>query len=382
MNLNNWRNWGTNILIRLGFVDQYAYAYQEQDYFIDNTEEEEDKVLAPTFYEFRIGKFFKDTLGKVAKGASNAAKNIFGSPAKKVITNTSTPYDDTHIRNQLAALSKQMTDWGTQQQAFEDAWGKELDERYETNLGNWQSAEDAAAKNTQLLEALQSSTNRTQDILAGQIGGLTGQFGDLSGQLGDFRGDLGTLSQTQAAQNQVFADQIQGMGTDFSSQLAGLSQDLGSGLAGNQAAFQNALGILKGDVTGQIGNVSADILGQLGEAKDQWGGDITKLSDKFSGLGDTLSGQGKDIVSIRDNLLQQGSSIGDLEAGIGKLGADYAALSDADKQQVNMLYDLAAQGKGVKGVKTSKGLTFTSPRGLGTSGLGRDSLTFGSLNLA
>ena len=354
MNLNNWRNWGTNILIRLGFVDQYAYAYQEQDYFIDNTEEEEEKVLAPTFYEFRIGKFFSN-VGK-------AVKNIISPPKPSVtnITNTSTPYDDTHIRNQLSALAQQMTDWSTQQQSFEDTWTKELDDRYNTNISNWQATQNA-------LEGLQSSTNQTHDILAGQIGGLGDQFGNLSGQLGDFRGDLGTLSQTQAAQ---------------SGQLADLSKDLGTGLAGNQAAFQNALGILKGDVTGQIGNVSANILGQLGEAKDQWGGDITKLSDQFSGLGDTLSGQGKDIVSIRDNLLQQGSSIGDLEAGIGKLGADYAALSDSDKKQVNMLYDLAAQGKGVKGVKTSKGLTFTSPRGAGTSGLGRDSLTFGSLNLA
>ena len=54
MNLNNWRNWGTNALIRLGFRDQYAHAFAEQDYFVEDTEEEVS--LAPTFLEFKIGK--------------------------------------------------------------------------------------------------------------------------------------------------------------------------------------------------------------------------------------------------------------------------------------------------------------------------------------
>ena len=54
MNLNNWRNWGTNTLIRLGFRDQYAHAFAEQDYFVEDTEEEVS--LAPTFLEFKIGK--------------------------------------------------------------------------------------------------------------------------------------------------------------------------------------------------------------------------------------------------------------------------------------------------------------------------------------
>jgi len=54
MNLNNWRNWGTNALIRLGFRDQYAHAFAEQDYFVEDTEEEVS--LAPTFFELRIGK--------------------------------------------------------------------------------------------------------------------------------------------------------------------------------------------------------------------------------------------------------------------------------------------------------------------------------------
>jgi len=54
MNLNNWRNWHTNLMIRLGFQDQFAYAFAEQDYFVEDTEEEVS--LAPTFLEIRIGK--------------------------------------------------------------------------------------------------------------------------------------------------------------------------------------------------------------------------------------------------------------------------------------------------------------------------------------
>jgi len=54
MNLNNWRNWGTNLMIRFGFRDQYAHAFIEQDYFVEDTEEEVD--LAPTVFELRIGR--------------------------------------------------------------------------------------------------------------------------------------------------------------------------------------------------------------------------------------------------------------------------------------------------------------------------------------
>ena len=54
MNLNNWRNWGTNLSIRLGFRDQFAHAFVEQDYFVEDTTEEVS--LAPTFLEFKIGR--------------------------------------------------------------------------------------------------------------------------------------------------------------------------------------------------------------------------------------------------------------------------------------------------------------------------------------
>ena len=54
MNLNNWRNWHTNLMIRLGFRDQFAHAFVEQDYFVEDIEEEVS--LAPTFLELKIGK--------------------------------------------------------------------------------------------------------------------------------------------------------------------------------------------------------------------------------------------------------------------------------------------------------------------------------------
>ena len=54
MNLRNWRNWGTNLMIRLGFKDLYAHAFVEQDYYVKDTTEEVS--LAPTFLEFKIGR--------------------------------------------------------------------------------------------------------------------------------------------------------------------------------------------------------------------------------------------------------------------------------------------------------------------------------------
>ena len=54
MNLRNWRNWGTNLMIRLGFKDLYAHAFVEQDYYVKDTAEEVS--LAPTFLEFKIGR--------------------------------------------------------------------------------------------------------------------------------------------------------------------------------------------------------------------------------------------------------------------------------------------------------------------------------------
>ena len=54
MNLNNWKNWGTNLLIRFGLQDPYyAHGFSESDSVIENTEED---ILSKTFLEFKIGK--------------------------------------------------------------------------------------------------------------------------------------------------------------------------------------------------------------------------------------------------------------------------------------------------------------------------------------
>jgi hypothetical protein len=54
MNLNNWKNWGTNLLIRFGLQDPYyAHGFVESDSVIENTEEDS---LIKTFFELRIGK--------------------------------------------------------------------------------------------------------------------------------------------------------------------------------------------------------------------------------------------------------------------------------------------------------------------------------------
>ena len=54
MNLNNWKNWGTNLLIRFGLQDPYyAHGFSESDSVIDTQEEDS---LSKTFFEFRIGK--------------------------------------------------------------------------------------------------------------------------------------------------------------------------------------------------------------------------------------------------------------------------------------------------------------------------------------
>ena len=80
MNLNNWRNWGTNTLIRLGFKDQYAHAFAEQDYFVEDTEEEVS--LAPTFLELKIGKNWWK--GPLFWGGSKKSKTPPGPDIEKI----------------------------------------------------------------------------------------------------------------------------------------------------------------------------------------------------------------------------------------------------------------------------------------------------------
>ena len=55
MNLNNWKNWGTNLLIRFGLQDPYyAHGFSESDSVIENTQEEDS--LSKTFFEWKIGR--------------------------------------------------------------------------------------------------------------------------------------------------------------------------------------------------------------------------------------------------------------------------------------------------------------------------------------
>lgn len=90
-------------------------------------------------------------------------------------------------------------------------------------------------------------------------------------------------------------------------------------------------------------------------------------------LGSTQSG-------FREQLGQLGSAQSGFSEQLGQLGQGYENLTDAQKRQINELYNLT-QGGGATGIRTDRGLTFTAPRGMGTGNLNRDSLTFGSLNI-
>jgi len=89
-NFNNWRNWGTNILIRLGLQDQhYAHAFATVDPVYEKEEEEVD--LAPTMFEWRIWRsvkraaksVYKAVVKPVVKKATNIVKDT-GKTAAKV----------------------------------------------------------------------------------------------------------------------------------------------------------------------------------------------------------------------------------------------------------------------------------------------------------
>jgi len=85
-NFNNWRNWGTNILIRLGLQDQhYAHAFATVDPVYE-PEEEEEVDLAPTMFEWRIWRSVKraarSVYKAVVKPVVKKAKNIVKDTAK------------------------------------------------------------------------------------------------------------------------------------------------------------------------------------------------------------------------------------------------------------------------------------------------------------
>ena len=75
------------------------------------------------------------------------------------------------------------------------------------------------------------------------------------------------------------------------------------------------------------------------------------------------------------------ANIENLQRGNQALTSDFAGLSGAQQQQMKDLYNLAQEGKGVQGVKTQAGMTFTKPRVAGTGSLNRNALQTGSLNI-
>ena len=169
---------------------------------------------------------------------------------------------------------------------------------------------------------------------------------------------------------------------------AAVAQEKLAGLGRGQAGLGSQIGSLSSDFTGALSTIGQQIANQQSSLQSQQAG--------LGQLGDTISGQGgalTDIASVLQNqqgqigaqgsrIDQQGSTIGGLGSSIQGLTGDYSKLSVKQQQQIKDLYNLAAQGKDVRGVKTSQGLTFTQRPGSGVGGLNRDSLTFGSLNLA
>ena len=96
-NFNNWRNWGTNLLIRLGLQDQhYAHAFATVDPVYEQEEEEVD--LGATVFAwgwFRravrsVAKVFKPVVKTVAKVFKPVAKVVdkVGANIKRGVKDT------------------------------------------------------------------------------------------------------------------------------------------------------------------------------------------------------------------------------------------------------------------------------------------------------
>ena len=80
-NFNNWRNWGTNILIRLGLQDQhYAHAFATVDPVYEKEEEEVD--LSATVFAWGWFRRAVRSVAKVFKPVVKKAKNIVKDTAK------------------------------------------------------------------------------------------------------------------------------------------------------------------------------------------------------------------------------------------------------------------------------------------------------------
>ena len=212
--------------------------------------------------------------------------------------------------------------------------------------------------------------------------GLQAQIDALKNQASDFSqwrsGRQSALSgeAAQRSQNRALVDALQAQTSQTAAQLGGFQNQLGgfgNQLASNLAATKG----LQSDFQGLGSQVSG-----LGNVQQQLRSGLTTAQAGLSGLGDTVSGQRSDLASLATTLAAQGASLDKTGTVLSDLGQGFDQLSAGQRDQIQQLYNLAAQGKGVRGVKTSQGLTFTQPRGVGTGVANRDALTFGSLNLA
>ena len=262
------------------------------------------------------------SIGNVVSAPFRAVANVL-SPPKATSSNVTnitqgSNFDPSGLQAQIDALKNQASSFSAWQTGRQQALGGEAAQR---------------AENRALVDALQSRTSSVADQLAAARSGLGGQIAGLTGQVGG----LGNQLAANIANTQGLQSDFQGLGSQVSG-LSNVQQQLRSGLTSAQAGLR--------------------------------------------GLGDTVTGQRGDIGDLANQLASQGATLNQTGTELADLGAGFDRLTADQRNQISQLYNLAAQGKGVQGVKTSQGLTFTQPRGVGTGALNRDALTFGSLNLA
>ena len=87
------------------------------------------------------------------------------------------------------------------------------------------------------------------------------------------------------------------------------------------------------------------------------------------------------ISGLQADFAGASANIENLQRGQTAMTSDFAGLSGAQQQQMKDLYNMAQEGKGVTGVRSEGGLTFTKPRVSGTGSLNRNALQTGSLNI-
>ncbi len=81
-NFNNWRNWGTNILIRLGLQDQhYAHAFATVDPVYETEEEEVD--LGATVFAWGWFRKITRSIARVFKPVVKAVKKYLNQLLKQ-----------------------------------------------------------------------------------------------------------------------------------------------------------------------------------------------------------------------------------------------------------------------------------------------------------